>query len=104
MLQATQKCVNGNASSCQFTLTGETKFNSPLDQVGQALINNTSEEQNTTISRSDTVGSSNSVEVGTEVGGKIAELVSVKVSAQYSHSWERSHTCGYPVRLMARSA
>jgi len=87
-----QQCVNGNASNCQFTVTGETKFDSPLHQVGLALDNNTSEPQNTTISRSDTVTSSNSVEVGTEVGGKIADLVSVKVSAQYSHTWEQSHT------------
>jgi hypothetical protein len=87
-----QQCVNGNASSCQFTVTGETKFDSPLHQVGLALDNNTSEEQNTTISRSDTVSSSNSVEVGTEVGRKIADLVSVKISAQYSHTWEQSHT------------
>jgi hypothetical protein len=87
-----QQCVNGNASSCQFTLTGETEIDSPSHQVGKALLNNTSEEQNTTITASDTVGSSNSVDVGTEVGGKIAGLVSVKVSANYSHSWENSHT------------
>lgn len=87
-----QQCVNGNASNCQFTVTGETQFDSLLHQVGLALDNNTSEPQNTTITRSDTVTSSNSVEVGTEVGGKIAGLVSVKVSAQYSHAWEQSHT------------
>ncbi len=53
---------------------------------------NTSKDQDTTINSSDTVGSTNSVDVGTETGGTIAELVPVKLSANYSHSWESSHT------------
>jgi hypothetical protein len=99
-----QQCVNGNASTCQFTPTGETEFDSPAHQVGRALINNTSEEQNTTIGGSDTVGSSNSVDVGTEVGGKIAGLVSVKVSANYSHAWEQSHTFEQTVQINCKAS
>lgn len=88
-----QLCVNGNASNCSFDLTApETTIDSPAHQVGNALINNSSLKQSTTITTSDTVGSSNSVGVEAEVGGKIAELVDVKVSASYSHTWDTSHT------------
>jgi hypothetical protein len=87
-----RQCVTGNASACAFALTNETEFYSPNHAVGSALINNTDESQETEVTITDEVRSSNSVKVGTEVGAKIGELVEAKVSAEYEHSWERTHT------------
>jgi hypothetical protein len=85
-------CDGGNAATCKFTATSEAQVDSPTHPVGHALINNTDEEQDTKVTVEDTVGSSDSVEVGVKVGGEIAELLDVEVSAKYGHEWTQEHT------------
>jgi hypothetical protein len=87
-----QFCVNGNSATCSFTPTSEQKIDSPTHQVGNALLNNTDEVQSTEVDVMDAVGSTDSVEVGLTVGGKILGLVDVEVSAKYSHQWTFEHT------------
>jgi hypothetical protein len=72
---------------------------SPTHQVGNALINNTDEEQETDVTISDTVGSTDSVEISVKVGAKLFKVVDVSVTAKYSHEWTREHTFEQKVRV-----
>jgi hypothetical protein len=92
-------CDQTNAATCHFTATSEAQVDSPTHQVGNALINNTDERQDTTVTVKDTVGSSDSVEVGVKVGGEIAELLDVEVSAKYGHEWTQEHTFSQDVTV-----
>jgi hypothetical protein len=92
-------CDQTNAATCHFTATSEAQVDSPTHQVGNALINNTDEPQETRVTVEDTVGSSDSVEVGVKVGGEIAELLDVEISAKYDHKWTQEHTFSQEVRV-----
>jgi hypothetical protein len=85
-------CDNNNAAACSFAADTREKVDSPDHPVGNALINNTDEEQDTDVTISDTVGATDSVDVGLKVGGKILGIVEAEVEAKYSHEWTREHT------------
>lgn len=87
-----QYCTEDNQASCTFTVTKEDKVRRPEHQVGNAYANNTGHPQPPYgIDIIDTVGATDSVEVDLEVGVKIAKIVSVDVTAKYSHTWTQSH-------------
>jgi Ca2+-binding RTX toxin-like protein len=94
-----QLCNNNNSASCTFTATREEQIDSPDHQLGHALINNTDEEQDTTVTVEDTVGSKDSVDVGLTAGGKIKGLVEVEVSLKYGHEWTNEHTFSQDVHV-----
>jgi hypothetical protein len=87
-----QFCAVDNAATCKFTPTSETQVEAPIHQVGNALINTTDVDQDTRVTISDTVGSSDSVGVDVKAGGKIAGIVDASITAKYSHEWTREHT------------
>jgi hypothetical protein len=87
-----QFCADDNAATCAFTPTSEHEFESPAHQVGNALNNNTDEEQETEIRVEDTVGSSNSVGVDVKLGGKLFGVVEVAITGKYEHEWSTEHT------------
>jgi hypothetical protein len=92
-------CDGGNAANCQFRATSEAQVDSPTHPVGNALINDTDEPQDTRVTIEDKVGSTDSVEVGVKVGGEIAELLDVEVSAKYGHEWTQEHTFSQDVTV-----
>jgi hypothetical protein len=92
-------CDGGNAANCQFTASSEAQLDSPAHPVGNALINDTDEEQDTRVTIEDKVGSSDSVEVGVQVGGEIEGLINVEVSAKYGHQWTQEHTFSQDVTV-----
>jgi hypothetical protein len=92
-------CAETNAATCHFTATSEQQVDSPTHQVGDALINNSDEPQETKITVEDKVGSSDSVEVGVKAGGKLFELLDVEISAKYDHEWTQEHTFSQEVRV-----
>jgi hypothetical protein len=85
-------CAENNSATCTFTPTSEQEFDSPLHQVGAAVSNKTDINQLTTIEVEDTVGSTDSVGVEVNVGGKIFGVVNASISARYEHQWTRQHT------------
>jgi hypothetical protein len=87
-----QLCGDDSQASCTFAPTGETHVDSPQHQVGDALINNTDEEQETTINASDTVGSSDSVSVSLSAETTLFETVTVAIETSYNHTWTDSKT------------
>jgi hypothetical protein len=87
-----QFCAEDNAATCTFTANSEAKIDSPSHQVGDALSNPTDEDQDTRLSTSDTVETTDSVDVGLKVGAKIAGVVEVSVEAKYGHKWTQEHT------------
>jgi hypothetical protein len=92
-------CDQTNTATCKFTAASEAQVDSPTHQVGNALINNTDETQETRVTVEDKVGSSDSVEVGLTVGGEIAKLLEVEISAKYDHEWTQEHTFSQEVRV-----
>lgn len=96
-------CNATNAATCKFTATSETNVLSPphVPTLGYGLINDTDnpEQPTTTYHVEDSVGTSDSVEVGLKVGVEIAKVVSVEVEAKYGHEWTQEHTYGQDVHL-----
>jgi hypothetical protein len=56
-------CQANSSATCTFTPTDVISVNSPIHPVGNALINNSDEEQTINVTISDTVGSTDSVEL-----------------------------------------
>ncbi|MEU2791315.1 hypothetical protein [Streptomyces sp. NPDC007100] len=80
---------------------GRCSFNDPVlgkaylggfRQVSNSLYNCTTSPATQSMGWSDTVGSTDSAGVSVTAGGKLAGIVDVSVTAQYSHTWSSSHT------------
>ncbi|MGW1895080.1 hypothetical protein ACWCP6_33295 [Streptomyces sp. NPDC002004] len=90
---------------------GKCTFNSPelgkaylgdFRQVSDSLYNCSSSPATQSMTWSDTVGSTDSVGVSVSVGGTIAELINVSVTATYDHTWSTSHTDGGSLSMSVR--
>ncbi|MFG3495914.1 hypothetical protein [Streptomyces sp. NPDC047928] len=80
---------------------GKCTFNSPklgeaylgeFRQVSDSLFNCSSSAVTQTMSWDDTVGATDSLGVSVTAGGKIAGLIDLSVTANYSRSWSSSHS------------
>jgi hypothetical protein len=85
-------CVADTSAKCAFTPTRQDSVISPTHPVGNELVNNTDEEQETRVEIRDRVGWSNSVGLDVEVGAELFEIVKVSVTAKYEHEWTGEHT------------
>ncbi|MFD9219899.1 hypothetical protein ACFWDI_07705 [Streptomyces sp. NPDC060064] len=90
--QLTADCASGE---------GKCTFNSPqlgeaylggFRQVSDSLFNCSTSDATQSMTWSDTVGSTDSVGVSVTVGGKIADIIDLSVTASYSHSWSSTHS------------
>lgn len=87
-------CAGATAARCELTPTSQIPVDSPSHEVGSALVNNTDQTQDTTISTSDTVGNSNSVgvKVSVETGLTLfGQELKTKIEGSYGHTWTSSH-------------
>ncbi|MFE0380510.1 hypothetical protein ACFW1M_34235 [Streptomyces inhibens] len=80
---------------------GKCTFNEPtlgkaylgdFRQVSNSLYNCSTSDATQSMGWTDTVGSTDSAGVSVTVGGKIADLIDLSVTATYSHTWSSSHT------------
>ncbi|WP_406472803.1 hypothetical protein [Streptomyces platensis] len=80
---------------------GKCSFNEPtlgkaylgdFRQVSNSLYNCSTSDATQSMGWADTVGSTDSAGVSVTVGGKIADLIDLSVTATYSHTWSSSHT------------
>ncbi|QHC22989.1 hypothetical protein [Streptomyces sp. GS7] len=80
---------------------GKCSFNDPVlgkaylgdfRQVSDSLYNCSTSPATQSMTWSDTVGSTDSVGVSITVGGKIADIIDLSVTANYSHTWSSSHS------------
>jgi hypothetical protein len=94
-----QFCAESNRATCTFTARKRERIYSTQQQVGQALVNETSETQDLSTKIEDTVGSSDSLGGELKVGGEIAKIVSIEVTARYEHQWTQQHTFGQEVSI-----
>jgi hypothetical protein len=85
-------CIADTSAKCAFTPTRQDSVISPTHPVGNELVNNTDQEQETRVEIRDRVGWSNSVGLDVEVGGELFEVVKVSVTAKYEHEWTGEHT------------
>jgi hypothetical protein len=92
-------CANGNAASCHFTANKQAHLESEPHQVGGHVDNPHDYDEKTTIHLKDTVGTSDSVDVGITAGTELFEVVKVEVEAKYSHEWTAEHTFEQDVEL-----
>ena len=94
-----QFCAESNRATCTFTVRKREDIYSTQDQVGQALVNETSATQDLSTKVEDSVGSSDSLGGELKVGGEIAKIVSVELTARYEHQWTQQHTFGQEVSI-----
>ncbi len=88
-----QLCTDDNGpAACKFAATGQAQVYSPSHPVGNALINNTGVDQDTTVKISDAVGSTDSVQVSLSVEAKLGKIFKVAFSTTYGHEWTSEHT------------
>ncbi|MFJ9863833.1 hypothetical protein [Streptomyces sp. NPDC101165] len=80
---------------------GKCTFNDPqlgdaylgdFHRVSDSLYNCSTSPATQSMTWSDTVGSTDSAGVSVTVGGKIADIIDVSVTATYSHTWSSSHS------------
>ncbi|MFF4546712.1 hypothetical protein [Streptomyces sp. NPDC001435] len=80
---------------------GKCTFNEPqlgeaylgdFHRVSDSLYNCSTSAATQSMTWSDTVGSTDSAGVSVTVGGKIADIIDVSVTATYSHTWSSSHS------------
>ncbi|MFF4403518.1 hypothetical protein [Streptomyces sp. NPDC001404] len=80
---------------------GKCSFNDPVlgkaylgdfRQVSDSLYNCSTSPATQSMTWSDTVGSTDSVGVSVTAGGKIADIINLSVTANYSHTWSSSHS------------
>ncbi|UXY31911.1 hypothetical protein [Streptomyces sp. HUAS TT20] len=80
---------------------GKCSFNEPqlgeaylgdFHRVSDSLYNCSTSAATQSMTWSDTVGSTDSAGVSVTVGGKIADIIDVSVTATYSHTWSSSHS------------
>ncbi|MFF4037608.1 hypothetical protein [Streptomyces sp. NPDC001816] len=80
---------------------GKCTFNEPqlgeaylgdFHRVSDSLYNCSTSAATQSMTWSDTVGSTDSAGVSVTVGGKIADIIDLSVTATYSHTWSSSHS------------
>ncbi len=89
-----QLCVDVTAAKCTFRPSSQTQVDSPSHAVGNALINSTDEAQSYSVSVSDTVKETNSVNISIAVKFKLTAFgqeLENSITASYGHIWETSH-------------
>ena len=96
-----QYCQLGNAT-CEFTPKKHENVLGPRRVVGNMVYNNMPDAQNTTITVSDTVGSTDSLQIAASVKVSIMKIVEATVSTTYGHTWTNSHTFTQAEQLSIR--
>ena len=76
---------------CIFNPTSEQQILGPQHQVGPALVNDTTTPQNASVEVSDTVGVTDSLDVG-DSSWQMFTSAGAAVSAMYGRTWTTSHT------------
>jgi hypothetical protein len=87
-----QLCTEDSAARCTFNATNEIDIDSPTHQVGDALVNNTSVDQHTSIATTDTLTQSDSVGLTTKVQAALSKIIDISIQASYNHTWTSTHT------------
>ncbi len=90
-------CYDGSIANCSFTAKSEVKGFSPVRTVGTPVSNTTSTPTTYSISIADQVSQSDTVgglSVKLSGGGlaKLASIINIEITANYSHTWVQTHT------------
>jgi hypothetical protein len=86
-----QFCAQDTSATCTFTPTSETHVDGP-EHVLATETNNGTQTADLTVTKTDDVSSSDSVDVSATLGGSIAGIVDASVTASYGHTWSEGHS------------
>ncbi len=86
-----QFCAQNTSATCTFTPTSETQVDGP-EHVLATETNNGTEIADLTVTKTDDVSSTDSVDVSATLGGNIAGIVDASVTASYGHTWSEGHS------------
>jgi hypothetical protein len=89
-------CAVDNRATCTFNPTSEQQILGPQHQVGNAIVNDTSAEQDASINVADTVGTTDGLGIG-DFNWQMFMGAGAGISAKYGHTWTTSHTFGQDV-------
>lgn len=85
-------CYDGSDASCVFTATRQEDIYTDRKQFGAGVKNNGSTEMVRTITVSETVTYTNSIQISAKASAKVFNLVNLELSATYGHTWTRTET------------
>lgn len=89
-------CYDGSIAGCSFVAKSETKGFSPVRTVGTPVSNTTSTPTTFSIAIADQVSQSDTVGLSVKLSGgalaKLASLINIEITANYSHTWVKTNT------------
>ncbi|PND58205.1 hypothetical protein CRM90_09540 [Mycobacterium sp. ENV421] len=89
-------CYDGSIANCTFTAKSEVKGFSPVRTVGTPVSNTTSTPTTYSIAIADQVSQSDTVGLSVKLSGgglaKLASIINIEITANYSHTWVQTHT------------
>nr|WP_240163086.1 Ig-like domain-containing protein [Mycolicibacterium sphagni] len=89
-------CYDGSIAGCSFIAKSETKGFSPVRTVGTPVSNTTSTPTTYSIAIADQVSQSDTVGLSVKLSGgalaKLASLINIEITANYSHTWVKTNT------------
>ncbi|WP_179470673.1 Ig-like domain-containing protein [Mycolicibacterium vinylchloridicum] len=89
-------CYDGSIANCGFNAKSETKGFSPVRTVGTPVSNTTSTPTTYSIAIADQVSQSDTVGLSVKLSGgglaKLASIINIEITANYSHTWVSTHT------------
>jgi hypothetical protein len=96
-------CISGSAATCSFTAKEQEHLESQGHQVGGYVDNPANFDEQTRIKIEDSVGTSDSVDVGLTAGTELFDLVKAEIEVRYTHDWTQEHVFGQEVDLTVPS-
>lgn len=85
-------CYEGSDASCVFTATSQEDIYTDRKQFGSAVRNHGTTEMVRSITVSETVTYTNSIQISAKASAKVFNLVNLELSATFGHTWTRSET------------
>ncbi len=85
-------CYEGSDASCVFTATSQEDIYTDRKQFGSAVKNHGITEMVRSITVSETVTYTNSIQISAKASAKVFNLVNLELSATFGHTWTRSET------------
>ena len=95
----TQLCADDNSAKCTFEATKRENVTGPEHQVGRSYENASDLTSTYTLTRSDEVGTSNSLGISVRAGTSLFDIIDIELEARYDHEWHQSKTFEHSVNV-----
>ncbi len=88
-------CYNGSPATCDFKATRQELTYTAYRPVGASYTNPNPYEGTISVSTSEAVSQSDSVQISTKAGFKLFDIINAEIQTTYGHTWTRQVTFTY---------